>query len=238
MIRLGVNVDHVATLRQARRGREPDPVAAAHECELGGADQLTIHLREDRRHIQDRDLRVLRQTAQTPLNLELGLGEDVLGVALDVRPDQVTLVPERREEVTTEGGLDVSGQRDRVARAVDKLRGAGVSVSLFLDPVAEQIEAADGLGVDAIELHTGRYAHATGKPAEQGQELLTLATAGAQVRQLGLTLHAGHGLTYFNVRPVAALEGMVELNIGHSIVARALMVGFQQAVREMKLLVT
>jgi len=235
---LGVNIDHVATVRQARRTNEPDPAWAAMLSQLGGADCITLHLREDRRHIQDRDLHVVRETVTVKLNLELACEAEILELACRLRPDQVTLVPERREEVTTEGGLDMVGQRDRVAKAIDQLRGVGISVSLFLDPVAQQIDAADGLGVDAIELHTGRYAHATGKAAQQAQELLTLATVGAQVRQLGMTLHAGHGLTYYNVRPVAALEGMAELNIGHSIVARALMVGFQQAVREMKQLVT
>jgi pyridoxine 5-phosphate synthase len=235
---LGVNIDHVATVRQARRTNEPDPAWAAMLAQLGGADCITLHLREDRRHIQDRDLHVVRETVTVKLNLELACEAEVLAIAGRVRPDQVTLVPERREEVTTEGGLDVAGQRDRVERATRQLRDAGISVSLFLDPEVRQIDAAEGLGVDAIELHTGRYAHATGNTQRQREELLTLSTAGAQVRQLGLTLHAGHGLTYFNVRPVAALEGMMELNIGHSIVARSLMVGFQQAVREMKQLVS
>ena len=235
---LGVNIDHVATVRQARRTNEPDPAWAAMLAQLGGAECITLHLREDRRHIQDRDLHVVRETVTVKLNLELACELDVLELACRVRPDQVTLVPERREELTTEGGLDVVGQRDRVERATQLLREAGISVSLFLDPDLRQIDAAEGLPVDAIELHTGRYAHATGKAKVQAAELLTLSTTGARVRQLGMALHAGHGLTYFNVQGVAALEGMAELNIGHSIVARAIMVGFQQAVREMKQLVT
>ncbi|OHB73169.1 MAG: pyridoxine 5'-phosphate synthase [Planctomycetes bacterium RBG_13_63_9] len=230
---LGVNIDHVATVRQARRTYEPDPVWAATLAELGGADGITLHLREDRRHIQQRDLRVLRETVTVKLNLEMACDQEVLEIACDVKPDQTTLVPERREEITTEGGLDVVGQRDRVARVVARLQEVGISVSLFLDPDGPQIEAAAALGVDAVELHTGQYALAEPGPAQE-RELNTLKTVGAQIRQLGMTLHAGHGLTYRNVRPVAAIEGMHELNIGHSIVARAIMVGFEKAVREMK----
>jgi pyridoxine 5-phosphate synthase len=236
MAELGVNIDHVATVRQARKTYEPDPVWAAALAELGGADGITLHLREDRRHIQDRDLRVLKETVSVKLNLELACDNDVLEVAREIVPDQATLVPERREEVTTEGGLDVLGRRLAVADAVSRLRTAGIAVSLFLDPDPRQIEAAAELGVDAVELHTGQYALANG-PA-QAEQLAALDEAGRQVREAGITLHAGHGLTYQNVVPVARIEGMHELNIGHSIVARAIMVGFERAVREMKNLVT
>jgi pyridoxine 5-phosphate synthase len=236
MPQLGVNIDHVATVRQARRTYEPDPVWAAALAEMGGADGITLHLREDRRHISERDLRILRETVTVKLNLEMACASEVLDIACGVKPNQATLVPEKREEITTEGGLDVRGQRDRVARAVDRLRQAGVSVSLFLDPDPQQIEAAARLPVDAVELHTGQYALASAGPAQQ-KELDNLTAIGAAVRQAGLALHAGHGLTYRNVRPIAAIEGMHELNIGHSIVARALMVGFEEAVREMKRLV-
>jgi len=238
MPELGVNIDHVATVRQARRTNEPDPVWAAALAELGGADSITIHLREDRRHIQDRDLAILRQTTTVKLNLEMACEDEVIRIACEVKPDQATLVPERREEVTTEGGLDVAGQRARVAEVVARLAEAGVHVSLFLDPDPAQLEAAARIeGVAAVELHTGGYALA--RPgAEQHRELETLQTAAALVGSHGHTLHAGHGLTYRNVRPVAAIEAMHELNIGHSIVARALMVGFERAVREMKQLIT
>jgi pyridoxine 5-phosphate synthase len=237
MPQLGVNIDHVATVRQARRTCEPDPVWAAALAEMGGADGITIHLREDRRHISDRDLQILRQTVTVKLNLEMACEPEIVAIACDAKPDQVTLVPEKREEITTEGGLDICGQRDRVARAVDRLRQAGISVSLFLDPDPRQIEAATHLAVDAVELHTGQYALAVPGAAQQ-KELEILKQVGAAIRQAGLTLHAGHGLTYRNVRPVAAIDGMHELNIGHSIVARAIMVGFEEAVREMKRLVS
>lgn len=237
MVQLGVNIDHVATVRQARRTYEPDPVWAAALAELGGADGITIHLREDRRHICDRDLRILRETVAVKLNLEMACEPKIIEIAREAKPDQATLVPERREEITTEGGLDVAGQYDRVALAVDRLREAGVSVSLFLDPDPRQIEQAARLAVDAVELHTGQYALAP-PGAEQEKELDNLIKVGALVRQTGLTLYAGHGLTYRNVKPVAAIEGMRELNIGHSIIARAIMVGLQEAVREMKRLVS
>jgi pyridoxine 5-phosphate synthase len=236
MPQLGVNIDHVATVRQARRTYEPDPVWAAALAEMGGADGITLHLREDRRHISDRDLRVLRETVTVKLNLEMACEPEILAIACEVKPDQATLVPEKREEITTEGGLDVCGQPDRVARAVDQLRRAGISVSLFLDPDPRQIEEAARLAADAVELHTGQYALAALGPAQE-KELDNVKAAGALVRQAGLTLHAGHGLTYRNVRPIAAIAGMHELNIGHSIVARAIMVGFEEAVREMKRLV-
>ena len=233
MVHLGVNIDHVATLRQARRTYEPDPIWAAALAELGGADGITLHLREDRRHIQDRDLHLLRQTVTVKLNLEMACSQEILQIACRTKPDQVTLVPERREEVTTEGGLDAAGQRDRVAATMAPLRDAGIAVSLFLDPDPRQIEAAAALGADAVEIHTGRYCLAAPGPARDA-ELEAIRKAAALVRRSGMTLHAGHGLNYHNVRPIVAIEGMHELNIGHSIVARAVMVGFQQAVREMK----
>jgi pyridoxine 5-phosphate synthase len=237
---LGVNIDHVATVREARKTTEPDPVWAATLAELGGADAITVHLREDRRHIQERDLRVLRESVAVPINLELACAADVLRIASEVTPHQATLVPERREEVTTEGGLDVVGARDKVRDAVKRLKDAGIIVSLFLDPDPAQIEAGVEIGAEAIELHTGAYAHATGRHDLQGTKatLDTLAAAGRQIRAAGVTLNAGHGLTYRNVKPVASLEGMHELNIGHSIIARAIMVGLEQAVRDMKRLIS
>jgi pyridoxine 5-phosphate synthase len=235
MAELGVNIDHVATVRQARKTYEPDPVWAAALAELGGADGITLHLREDRRHIQDRDLLVLKETVTVKLNLELACDNDVLDIACRIVPDQATLVPERREEITTEGGLDLVTRKAAAADAVARLKDAGVSVSLFLDPDRRQIDAAADLQVDAVELHTGQYALAEGK--RQYEQLVVLTEAGRQIRAAGMALHAGHGLTYRNVRPVAQIEGMHELNIGHSIVARAIMVGFERAVREMKRLV-
>ena len=232
MPELGVNIDHVATLRQARKTYEPDPVAAAVLAELAGADSITIHLREDRRHIQDRDLRVLRETVTTRLNLELSVSDEIVGIACQTKPDQATLVPERREEVTTEGGLDVSAHRAAVARAVQRLQAAGIVVSLFIDPDPRQIQLAKELGAEAIELHTGQYALAHG--AAQQQQLAALVAAGKIASDLGLRLHAGHGLNYHNVRPIATIGGMRELNIGHSIISRAVLVGLERAVREMK----
>ena len=234
MPELGVNIDHVATVRQARKTYEPDPVWAAALAELGGADGITIHLREDRRHIQDRDLRILRETVTVKLNLELACNREVVDIACEVLPDQATLVPERREEVTTEGGLDAVGGRDAVKRTVDQLQQAGIAVSLFLDPDIPQIELAADVGAEAVELHTGQYALAKG--AAQRDELVKLVEAGRRVCQLGMKLHAGHGLNYQNVVPVARIESMWELNIGHSIVSRAVMVGMERAVREMKAL--
>ena len=232
MVELGVNIDHVATLRQARRGDQPDPVAAAVLAELGGADSITIHLREDRRHIQDRDLRVLRQTVSTRLNLELACSNEVLDIAIEVKPDQATLVPERREEVTTEGGLDILCDTPRVAEAVKRLQAHGIFVSLFLDPEEDQIRAAAGLGVEAVELHTGQYALERGE--KRKHQLQRLQQASSLIRQLGMQLHAGHGLDYQNVQAVAAIAEMHELNIGHSIVSRSVMVGMREAVSEMK----
>jgi pyridoxine 5-phosphate synthase len=237
---LGVNIDHVATVREARKTNEPDPVWAATLAELGGADAITIHLREDRRHIQERDLRILKESVAVPINLELACANDILAIACETTPHQATLVPERREEVTTEGGLDVAGSEAKVSEAVRRLRGAGIAVSLFLDPDPRQLEAGINLGVDAIELHTGAYAQASLRHnREQTQwALQTLIRAGQQVRTAGVTLNAGHGLTYRNVKPVAAIDAMHELNIGHSIIARAIMVGLEQAVRDMKRLIS
>jgi pyridoxine 5-phosphate synthase len=240
LVLLGVNIDHVATIREARKTNEPDPVWAATLAELGGADSITVHLREDRRHIQERDLRILSQTVAVPINLELACTDDVLEIACEVRPFQATLVPERREEVTTEGGLDVIAAREKLKVAIRRLKDVGIVVSLFLDPDPTQVEAGAELGADAIELHTGVYAHASLKhdTRETQSALETLIKASHQVRAAGLTLNAGHGLTYRNVRPIAAIEGMHELNIGHTIVARAIMVGLEQAVRDMKRLIS
>ena len=234
---LGVNIDHVATIRQARRTVEPDPVWAAAAAELGGADTITVHLREDRRHIQDRDLEVLRRTVQVSLNLECAIAPEMIEIACRVKPTQVTLVPERREEVTTEGGLDVVSHGDAVRAAVARLRDAGIAVSLFIDPCPRQIDAAVSHAANAVELHTGCYANAAPEAAREAK-LIELASAGGMVLQSGMALAAGHGLTYRNVVPVARLAGMGELNIGHSIVARAVFVGLTEAVREMKRLIS
>lgn len=236
MAQLGVNIDHVATIRQARRTYEPDPVWAAALAELGGADGITVHLREDRRHIQDRDLRLLRETVAVKLNLEMACVDEVVDIARSLRPPQATLVPERREEVTTEGGLDAHGNLARIRDVTRRLQDAGILVSLFLDPDLKQIEAARTIGADAVELHTGAYALAA-TPAAQQAELQKQLAAAEAIRRAGLHLHAGHGLNYRNVQPIARIPGMEELNIGHSIVARAVMVGFQAAVREMKQLI-
>ena len=232
MVRLGVNVDHVATVRQARRSHEPDPVWAAVLAELGGADGITVHLREDRRHIQDHDVERLKQTVSVKLNLEMSCAAEIVDFACQIRPQQATLVPERREEVTTEGGLDVCADRARVKSIIDRLKGAGIEVSLFLDPKPDQIEAGREVGADAVELHTGSYSLARGSDVDV--ELARLVTASERVRALGMVLHAGHGLNYHNVRPVAQIAGMSELNIGHSLVARAVLVGMERAVAEMK----
>jgi pyridoxine 5-phosphate synthase len=236
MPRLGVNIDHVATIRQARRTIEPDPVWAAALAELAGADGITLHLREDRRHIQDRDLRLLKETVQVKLNLEMAATDAITQIAVEVHPNQVTLVPERREEVTTEGGLDAAGNRDRVKRSIDRLLAAGIEVSLFIDPDPRQIQVSKEMGAQAVELHTGRYADAK-SDAEQNHELEQLFTAGRAAIEQGLLLHMGHGLTYRNVTRVAQISNVSELNIGHSIVARAVLVGLERAVREMKELV-
>ncbi len=235
MIELGVNIDHVATVREARKTNEPDPVWAAALAELGRADGITVHLREDRRHIQTRDVEILRETVKARLNLEMACNADVLAVACRVRPDQVTLVPERREELTTEGGLDIIAQKPAVKETIQMLQACGVRVSLFLAPNLAQIECAKELEADAVEIHTGHYANAHG--AEQEVELDVITAAAARIHALGMALHAGHGLTYHNVLPIARLQHMHELNIGHSIISRALMVGMTAAVREMKELI-
>lgn len=232
MIRLGVNIDHVATVRQARRAQEPDPVAAAVLATLGGADGITIHLREDRRHIQDRDVFLLRDTVQTRLNLELAAYDEIIAIALKAKPDEATLVPEKRQELTTEGGLDVLANAASVQGAIDRLKGAGIHVSLFIDPDPAQIDASARFGADAIEFQTASYSEAKGASVEKELEKLRAATARAV--GLGLHVHMGHGLNYWNVRPVVRIAGVEELNIGHSIVSRAVLVGMERAVREMK----
>jgi pyridoxine 5-phosphate synthase len=233
-ISLGVNIDHVATLRQARRGRHPDPVHAALTAEIAGADSITLHLREDRRHIQDHDVRALRGLLHTRMNLELAVTDEMLAIAAEVRPADCCFVPERRQEVTTEGGLDVTAQAARVREATTRLRQAGVRVALFIDPDARQVEAAAHAGAPVIELHTGAYADAAG--ASAATELERLRAAARLGSSLGLEVHAGHGLNYRNVQPVAALREIVELNIGHALIAHALFVGLPAAVREMKAL--
>lgn len=236
MAKLGVNVDHVATIRQARAGSEPDPVAAAAIAELAGADGITVHLREDRRHIQERDVVLLRKTIRTRLNLEMAATDEMVAIALKVLPDAVTLVPEKREELTTEGGLDVSLHRLLIKKQVEMLRQGGITVSLFVDPDIEQIKMAHRVGADYIEIHTGTYCDAK-KPEMQKSELAKIETAIRAGRKLGLGINAGHGLDYWNVRDVVALGGVEEYNIGHSIVSRAVLVGMDRAVREMSELV-
>ncbi len=236
MPQLGVNIDHVATLRQARRGLEPDPVWAAVEAQVAGADGITLHLREDRRHIQDRDLRAMKDVVQVKLNLEMALADEIIEIALRTKPSQVTLVPEKRQEITTEGGLDVAGQEERVAAVTEKFKRAGIVVSLFIDPFEPQVAAAARCGAEAVELHTGRYAEAWGG-AEQEATFAELAGAAQRAMGLGLICHAGHGLNYQNVGPVAEIPGIAELNIGHSIISRAVFVGLREAVREMKRLI-
>ncbi len=230
---LGVNIDHVATIRQARGTVEPDPVAAAVLAELAGADGITVHLREDRRHMQDRDVRLLRQTVRTHLNLEMAATDEMVEIALKICPDYVTLVPERREEVTTEGGLDIAGQQQRMQQVVGQLQWANIPVSLFIDADPAQIEAAAATEARFVELHTGQYAEAKTEQ-HRAKELAILAQGCEQALGLGLRVNSGHGLTYWNAYPVACLPGMEELNIGHSIVSRAVLVGMERAVREMK----
>lgn len=233
-IALGVNIDHVATLREARRARYPDPVHAALAAEQAGADNITLHLREDRRHIQDRDVRALRELLQTRMNLECAVTDGMLAIAGDVRPADCCLVPERREEVTTEGGLDVAGQLQRVAQACKGLTGAGVRVALFIDADPRQIEAAAQAGAPVVELHTGAYANAEGSAL--ALELEKLRAGARRAAGLGLEVHAGHGLHYHNVQPVAAIPEIVELNIGHAIVARSIFDGLGRAVGDMRAL--
>jgi pyridoxine 5-phosphate synthase len=233
MIRLGVNIDHVATVRQARRADEPDPAAAAVLALLGGADGITVHLREDRRHIQDRDVRLLRPLVTDRLNLEMAAVDAIADIACEVRPDEATLVPERRQELTTEGGLDVVANEQAVARVVQRLQAAGIEVSLFLDPDVRQIELARQLGAQAVEIQTARYSEAR-TPRDRDDQLAALRTATEFALDRGLHVHMGHGLNYTNVQAVAAIPGVEELNIGHSIVARAVLVGLERAVRDMK----
>jgi len=232
-LRLGVNVDHVATLRQARGVDYPDPVEAALVAEAAGADGITVHLREDRRHIQERDVEELRRRLRVKLNLEMAVTDAMVDFALGVRPGDACFVPERREELTTEGGLDVAGHAARITAAARRLAAAGIRVSLFIDPDPAQVRASRSAGVHAVELHTGDYANAAGD-AERGRQLARLRLAAAEAALLGLEVHAGHGLTVANVRPVAAIAEIVELNIGHSIVARAVLIGMAAAVREMR----
>lgn len=232
---LGVNIDHIAQVRQARRALEPDPVSLAVLAELGGADGITVHLREDRRHIQLRDLELLRSTVRSRLNLEMAATAEMEAIALRIRPDMVTLVPEKREEVTTEGGLDVAAQHASLAAVVGRLQAAAIPVSLFIDPEAAQLDASRSCQARWVELHTGAYAEAAW--AQQPDALARLQEATALAGQLGLRVNAGHGLNYQNVEPIAAIEGIEELNIGHTIVARALAVGLQEAVKQMKALV-
>lgn len=234
MIKLGVNIDHVATIRQARKTYEPDPLEAAFICEKNGGDGITVHLREDRRHIQDRDVRMLRDTVTTRLNLEMGMADEIIAIALDVKPEQVTLVPEKREEVTTEGGLDVVGSLARVKEVTARFKGAGILVSLFIDPEEDQVKASAECGAEFIELHTGTYANAWPDEDKLKHELELLSMASVLAEELGLRVNGGHGLNYHNVGPVAAIKQMEELNIGHSIISRSVMVGLPAAVREMK----
>lgn len=234
MLTLGVNIDHVATIRQARRTVEPDPVAAAVLAELGGADGITTHLREDRRHIQDRDVRILRETVRTHLNLEMAPTEEMIAIALNLKPDYVTLVPEKREEVTTEGGIDIVKNLARFTDVVARLQSANIPVSWFIDAESSQIEAAAQTKAKFIELHTGKYADATNEVTRE-KELLALEKGTKEAIALGLRVNAGHGLTYWNVYPVACIPGMEELNIGHSIISRAVLVGLERAVKEMKI---
>jgi pyridoxine 5-phosphate synthase len=239
IIELGVNIDHIATVRQARKTVEPDPVWAAVEAELGGADGITVHLREDRRHIQDRDVEILRQTVRCKLNLEMACVNEIVDIACRIKPDQATLVPEKRQEITTEGGLDVCGQKRQVSEIVKKLQDSGIAVSLFLDPDLKQIEAGIKTGCEAIEIHTGQYANSF-NPAfspstnGEGDDIERIIAAGKIINSAGLRLHAGHGLNYHNVLPIAGIAGMRELNIGHSIISRALLTGLRNAVAEMK----
>ncbi len=231
MIRLGVNVDHVATVRQARGIDDPDPIEAALLAEEAGAEGITVHLREDRRHIQDRDVELLRARVKTKLNLEMAATPAMVAYAGEIRPDDACFVPERREELTTEGGLDVVAHRVMVADAVHRLQGSGVQVSLFVDPQKSQIEVAKAVGAHGIEIHTGAYCNASGAGREK--ELQAVVASARLARSLGLEVHGGHGLNYKNVSPIARIPEIVELNIGHSIIARAVMVGIAQAVREM-----
>jgi pyridoxine 5-phosphate synthase len=243
MIELGVNIDHVATLRNARRTYEPDPVWAAVEAHLGGADGITVHLREDRRHIQDQDVRRLRELVHIKLNLEMAATDEMVAIACALKPEMAMLVPEGREEITTEGGLDVAGQEARLKSVVAKLADAGIMTSVFIDALPEQVDVAARIGAKVCEIHTGPYAHAfhaKGRDRESAAvvaELTKIRDAGAAVRALGMRFNAGHALNYFNVQPLATLPGVAELHIGHAIVSRSLFVGLREAVRQMKALI-
>jgi pyridoxine 5-phosphate synthase len=232
MIKLAVNVDHVATLREARGISEPDPVLAAGICELAGAEGIVVHLREDRRHIQDRDVRLLRQTVKTKLNLEMGAAKEIIKLALDIKPDMVTLVPEKRKELTTEGGLNVAAQKKKLKMVITQMNDAGIPVSLFIDPDSRQIRVAKDIGATFVEIHTGRYSDAAGEE-EREREFELIAAAAEEAYEVGLRVNAGHGLNYVNTSRIAGLETIEELSIGHAIMARAIMVGLDQAVREM-----
>jgi pyridoxine 5-phosphate synthase len=232
MIRLAVNVDHVATLREARGISEPDPVLAAGICELAGAEGIVVHLREDRRHIQDRDVTLLRQTVKTKLNLEMGANQEIIKFALELKPDLVTLVPEKRKELTTEGGLNVAGQKKKLKNVISRMNDAGIPVSMFIDPDSRQIEASHNVGATFVEIHTGRYSDATSED-EAEREFDLIAAAAEESYEAGLRVNAGHGLNYVNTTRVAALETIEELSIGHAVMARAIFVGLDQAVREM-----
>jgi pyridoxine 5-phosphate synthase len=234
MVRLGVNVDHVATIRQARKAKEPDPVAAAIVAELAGVDQITVHLREDRRHIQERDVRVLREVVKSRLNLEMAATEEMLRFALQLRPDAATLVPEKREELTTEGGLDVDGNRERLTSFVMAFKDVGILVSMFIDPSPAQVKASHRVGANSIEIHTGRYAEARDE-AVRAAELEKIVDAAKLASRMGLKVHAGHGLDYQNVTKIVEISEVEELNIGHSIVGRACLIGMEKAVRQMLL---
>ena len=243
MIELGVNIDHVATLRQARRTYEPDPMWAAVEAHLGGADGITVHLREDRRHIQDEDVRRLRELIHIKLNLEMAATTEMVDIAVRLKPEMAMLVPEGRHEITTEGGLDVVAQEGKLAKAVERLAAAGIGVSVFIDAELEQVEAAARIGARVCEVHTGPYAHAFHSKGRDPQsapvveELARIRAAGEAIRNAGMRFNAGHALNYFNVQPVAALPGVRELHIGHAIVSRAVFVGMREAVRQMKALI-
>ncbi|MDA3971742.1 MAG: pyridoxine 5'-phosphate synthase [Desulfobulbaceae bacterium] len=237
MVKLAINVDHVATLRQARGNTEPDPVTAAALSELAGAVGIVVHLREDRRHMQDRDIHILRQTIQTKMNLEMAATEEIIQIALDIKPDMITLVPEKRQELTTEGGLDVVANKAKLKGCIDRMTEAGIPVSLFIDPDSDQIKASKEIGATFIEIHTGRYADATSEE-EEDQEFDLIAGAAEEAYEEGLRVNAGHGLNYVNVSRIAALDTIEELSIGHAIMARAIFTGLTQAVQEMKALIT
>lgn len=232
MPRLNVNIDHVATIREARKSREPDPVLAAYVAELAGAEGIVVHLREDRRHIQDRDLLILSKTVKTKLNLEMAPTSEMIDIALDVRPDMVTLVPEKRQEITTEGGLDVLKNPETVAHVINEIQTGGIFVSVFIDPDAKQIELVRKAGAEMVEIHTGNYVNARNEKGQEN-ELIKIREAVEYSKELGLRVAAGHGLNYTNVRKVSTLEGIEELNIGHSIIANAVIVGIEKAVRDM-----